>query len=77
MAFIEVAARVFPDPNRIELYDGREPYGEDRWKTVGEVAGTLLSVVFTLRGNQNERVRLISARKADTHERAHYREIHP
>ena len=29
----EDAARVFLDPNRIEAYDGRDAYGEDRWKT--------------------------------------------
>ena len=34
---IEDAARVFLDPNRIEAFDGREVYGEDRWKTVGLV----------------------------------------
>jgi uncharacterized DUF497 family protein len=33
----EDAARVFLDPNRIESFDGREAYGEDRWKTVGLV----------------------------------------
>jgi uncharacterized protein len=33
----EDAARVFLDPNRIEHFDGRETYGEDRWKTVGRV----------------------------------------
>lgn len=71
-----MAARVFLDTNRIEFFDGREAYGEDRWKTVGQVAQGLLSVIFTLRGTQNDRVRLISARKADSHERTHYREIH-
>ncbi len=33
----EEAARVFLDPNRIETFDGREDYSEDRWKTVGLV----------------------------------------
>ena len=28
----EDAARVFLDPNRIETFDGRDAYGEDRWK---------------------------------------------
>ncbi len=72
----EIATAVFLDPNRIDIYDGREAYGEDRWITIGEVVPALLSIVYTMRGSSNERIRLISARKADTHERARYREIH-
>jgi len=41
----EDAAQVFLDPNRIETFDGREAYGEDRWKTVGLVSLALLAVV--------------------------------
>jgi uncharacterized protein len=33
----EDATRVFLDPHRIETFDDRETYGEDRWKTVGLV----------------------------------------
>ena len=40
----EDAARVFLDTNRIETFDGREIYGEDRWKTVGLVEPALLAV---------------------------------
>ncbi len=72
----EDAAEVFLDPNRVESYDGREAYGEDRWKTIGVVAPNLLCVVYTLRQSGDELVRLISARKAASHERARYREIH-
>jgi uncharacterized DUF497 family protein len=71
----EEAARVFLDPNRIETFDGRETYGEDRWKTVGLVEPALLAVVYTVRGEDGEVIRLISARKADTYEQAQYREI--
>jgi uncharacterized DUF497 family protein len=39
----EDAARVFLDPHRIETYDGRDAYGEDRWKTVGMVDPALLA----------------------------------
>jgi uncharacterized protein len=46
----EEAARVFLDPNRIETFDGREVYDEDRWKTVGLVDPVLLAVVYTVRG---------------------------
>jgi uncharacterized DUF497 family protein len=71
----EEAARVFLDPNRIETFDGREAYGEDRWKTVGLVEPALLAVVYTVRGEDGEIIRLISARKADSYEQAQYREI--
>ena len=71
----EDAARVFLDPNRIETYDGRNDYGEDRWKTVGMVEPALLAVVYTVRGKEGDIIRLISARKADAHERAQYREV--
>lgn len=68
----EDAARVFLDPSRIETFDGREAYGEDRWKTVGLVEPALLAVVYTLRGKDDNIIRLISARKADAYERAQY-----
>ena len=72
----EDAARVFLDPHRIESFDGREPHGEDRWKTVGLVEPAVLAVVYTVRGSEaSEAIRLISARKADAHERKQYREI--
>ena len=68
----EDAAQVFLDPNRIETFDGREVYGEDRWKTVGRVSLALLAVVYTVRGQDGETIRLISARKADAYERTQY-----
>jgi uncharacterized DUF497 family protein len=71
----EVAQFVFHDFGRIERYDGREDYGEDRWVTIGFVYSSLLSVAYTIRGE--ETIRLISARKADTHEQNEYREANP
>ena len=71
----EDAARVFLDPQRIETVDDRENYGEDRWKTVGLVEPALLAVVYTIRGKDGNLIRLISARKADAHEREQYREV--
>ena len=70
----EDAARVFFDLNRIETFDGREVYGEDRWKTVGLVEPALLAVVYAIRGCDDV-IRIISARKADSYERAQYSEI--
>jgi uncharacterized protein len=71
----EDAARVFLDPQRIETVNDRENYGEDRWKTVGLVEPALLAVVYTVRGKDGNLIRLISARKADAHEREQYREV--
>ena len=71
----EDAARVFLDPNRIETYDGRDTHGEDRWETVGMVEPALLAVVYTVRNQDRDVIRLISARKADAYERTQYREI--
>ncbi|PJC13836.1 MAG: hypothetical protein CO065_15520 [Comamonadaceae bacterium CG_4_9_14_0_8_um_filter_57_21] len=68
----EEAARVFLDPNRIETFDGREAYGEDRWKTIGLVNFAVLAVVYTVRNKDSETIRLISARKADAYERTQY-----
>lgn len=69
----EVAARVFLDRERIEMYDDREDYGEDRWITIGAVESVLLVVVYTVRDAGGDVVRLISARKANAKEREAYR----
>ena len=70
-----VAVRVLFDPYRIEVYDGRKDYGEDRWATIGYVAPALLYVVYTIRSE--EIIRLISARKANEQERQQYRQANP
>jgi len=62
----------FYDAGRIETYDGRENYGEDRWATIGLAYSAVLYVVYTVR--DEESIRLISARKANANERKQYRE---
>ncbi|MDP9007459.1 MAG: BrnT family toxin [Pseudomonadota bacterium] len=65
------AGRIFLDPHRIETYVGaEEAHGEDRWKAIGLVEVVVLTVVYTIRGRDADIIRLISARKADNHERA-------
>lgn len=71
----ELAARVFLDPMRIEAYDEREGYGEDRWATIGVVDPAVLYVVYTVR--DGDTIRLISARKANEKERKQYRQANP
>jgi len=72
----EDAAHVFLDPNRIESFVDEDTNGEDRWITIGMVEPALLLVAYTVRGDDGEIIRIISARKADAHERKQYREIH-
>ena len=71
----EDAELVFYDIGRIETYDRREDYGEDRWVTIGLVWSAVLYVVYTVR--DDETIRLISARKANANERKQYHEANP
>jgi len=63
------ASRVFDDTLVLIEQDLAEDYGEDRFVAVGRVEGLLITVVFTERG---ERVRIVSARKANNDERRAY-----
>ena len=64
----ETAARVFEDEDLIEFYDSAHSTEEDRYNTIGMV-DSVLFVVYTERKN---RVRLISARPANSKERRLY-----
>jgi len=70
----ELASRVFDDPNGDDVEDTRRDYGERRYNRVGRVAGALLHVTYTERG---ERIRIISARVANRYERSNYRRANP
>ena len=68
----EDAAQIFDGPI-VEAADTRADYGEDRYVAVGVVQGVELAVVYTERRGT---IRLISARRATTHEReAYWKEI--
>lgn len=71
----ETATKVFHDPNHVLVLE-RIVDGEERWQTIGTVDGTyLLLVVHTWEEEGIETVyRLISARKAELHERRIYDE---
>jgi hypothetical protein len=64
-----IACEAFKDRNRLELPDFSDEYEEERWIMLGRVGRAILTVVFTERG---ERIRLISARRADPNERRTY-----
>jgi uncharacterized protein len=65
----EAAQRVFRDGFAVEVPDLDLSYGETRFVITGMVDGRLLRVVFTER---NDRIRIISARKATKHEQREY-----
>jgi hypothetical protein len=50
--------------------DDREDYGEDRWVGIGLLEARVVVIVFTERGEDT--IRVISLRKALTHERQKY-----
>ena len=67
----EDARAVFRDPFAVELLDDREDYGEERYVLIGMSASKILVIACTKR---NERIRIISVRKAEPNERRYYHE---
>jgi len=67
----DMARAVFQDPFAVDWFDDREAYGEARYVTIGMVDGRLLYVAYTMR---DDRIRIISARGAESHERRQYHE---
>jgi uncharacterized protein len=67
----ETARGVFDDPFALDEIDDRQDYGEERSNILGMVEGRLLVVTYTLRGGTT---RIISARKAEPHEKRTYHE---
>jgi uncharacterized protein len=67
----EQAREAFSDPFAIDFVDDREDYGEQRVMLLGMVGSRLLIVAHTSRG---DKVRIISAREAEPHERRRHHE---
>jgi uncharacterized protein len=66
----DLAKTVFEDPFAIEFLDDREEHGEERFAIVGmNEAKVLLFVAYTER---EERIRIISARRATQYEQDGY-----
>lgn len=63
------ARRVFDDPLAVVEIDDSEDYGEDRFRITGRVESIVIVVIHTERAG---RIRIISARKAEPHERRQY-----
>ncbi|MEO7959855.1 MAG: BrnT family toxin [Fibrobacteria bacterium] len=70
----EMAQLVFADPLALSVPDEGHSEGEERWVTVGQAGSHLIVlVVHTYRDTEEEEViRLISARKATPKERKQY-----
>ena len=68
----EEAATVFGDPLSLTIADPEHSEGEQRWVTMGTSARTRLLVV--IHTEQDDLVRLISARAATRRERHFYEE---
>ena len=66
----DLAKTVFEDPFAVELLDDREDHDEDRFVIIGMAEGkVLLFVAYTER---EERIRIISARRATQYEQDDY-----
>lgn len=70
----EDAKLTFDDPGLLDEPDETMDYGEDRYRAVGLVNGHLIAVFYALR---EQRIRLISARKATRRERQDYARQNP
>ena len=69
------AVRAWYDPDRLDFFDEEHSSDEIRWIFLGAVAGVVLFVVETeleTKSNNEEIVRIISARKALKHEEEVY-----
>lgn len=65
----ETAAGAFLDPFAVEWIDECESYGEERTILLGLAGGAILTVIYTER---DERIRIISARRATKYEQDLY-----
>ncbi len=73
--YFETATLVFDDPDFLMMHD-RTVDGEERWQTIGLVRGVLLLLVaHTIQDAEDQEiVRIISAREVTAHERRLYEE---
>ena len=65
-----MAKTVFKDPFAVERLDDREDYGEERLVIIGMAEGRV--VLFVAYTEREERIRIISARRATQNEQDDY-----
>lgn len=70
----EEAREVFDDPLHLSILDARFSYFEERWITLGQSQKRRLLVVAHMYfdANEEEIIRIISAREATSNERIQY-----
>lgn len=66
----DLASTVFRDPFAIERIDDREDYGEERFVIIGIAEGNV--VLYVAYAEREERIRIISARRALQNEQDDY-----
>jgi uncharacterized protein len=66
----ELARTVFTDPLALEFIDDREDYSEERFVIAGMAEGRILLLVTF--NERDERIRIISARRATQREQNEY-----
>ena len=66
----DLARTVFRDPFAIERLDDRADYGEERFVMIGMAEGDIL--LFVAYTEREERIRIISARRATQYEQDDY-----
>jgi len=69
----ETARLVFEDPFHVSRLE-RVVEGEERWQTMGLIGAVVIVLVAHTYGEEEDEtvIRIISARKATSHERRHY-----
>jgi uncharacterized protein len=67
----EMAREAFQDPFAVEWEDAGQDLSEQRYSMIAMLENRLLFVGYTMRG---ERIRIITARKAESYERRRYHE---
>ncbi|HEY5177920.1 MAG TPA: BrnT family toxin [Terriglobales bacterium] len=66
----DLATTVFKDPFAVERLDDRQDYGEQRFVIIGMAEGRV--VLFVAYTGREERIRIISARRATQYEQDDY-----
>jgi uncharacterized protein len=66
----ELAKTAFKDPFAVERLDDREDYGEERLVIIGMAEGNV--VLFVAYTEREERIRIVSARRATQYEQDDY-----
>lgn len=70
----ETAALIFNDPHIVSSIDARFNYEEERWQSLGAIEDAIVFIIYIVKEYENEEeiIRIISARKATSSEARRY-----